>query len=255
MLFVVRHGERADYAGEEEKQKIQIEFDPHLTDLGKVQARRAGDQLIKLLDKYLEKSNKKSDEMKFLILSSPFQRCIQTAYHLSQALPKENIIGQKIYLNDFLAEHLDPLYYEKNILKDLQSRIDASVIRKHVDYDVQDGYPELGDYFSTPDFPEGNKIHKRVADGWDKLQPLYLEEINKEGNVVLILVTHGYVVECFLEMHKTFDYSKGVDYTCLSQYEVGTKGKSGKVVIAQVHDQLEIAEEEYKKTLAEKQDS
>lgn len=33
-IFVLRHGQRADNAGEEEKSKIEIEFDPHLTKLG-----------------------------------------------------------------------------------------------------------------------------------------------------------------------------------------------------------------------------
>jgi broad specificity phosphatase PhoE len=41
-IFVVRHGERADDAGIEESNKIVLEFDPHLTDFGKVQALFAG---------------------------------------------------------------------------------------------------------------------------------------------------------------------------------------------------------------------
>ena len=39
MIFSVRHGERADKCGsEEEKLKIEKKHDPHLTELGKLQA-------------------------------------------------------------------------------------------------------------------------------------------------------------------------------------------------------------------------
>jgi broad specificity phosphatase PhoE len=36
MIFAIRHGERADHAGKQEQDKIEIPIDPHLTDLGKV---------------------------------------------------------------------------------------------------------------------------------------------------------------------------------------------------------------------------
>jgi len=60
MLFLVRHGERADHGPPEEKSQIQLKCDPHLTDLGKVQAKKAGERIINLLHEYQETSGKKT---------------------------------------------------------------------------------------------------------------------------------------------------------------------------------------------------
>lgn len=248
MLFVVRHGERADFAGDDEKKKIQIPFDPHLTDLGKIQARKAGNHIIRLLKEYHKEDGPKPEELKYLIISSPFRRCIQTAYHISQALPKENIWGSKIYLNEFLSEHLDPLYYEKNVLPDLQVRTNIDEVKKVIDIELQDGFPEAGNHFSTPIFPEKTTIYHRVPKGYDGFKPHFFGEINKENNVVVILVSHMYVVEVFLDMHKALDYNKGVDYTCLSQYTIEKNGL-GKPIVTQYHEQLDEAQEEYEKVL------
>jgi len=95
MLFVVRHGERADYAGADEMREIQTPLDPHLTDLGKIQARITGDHILKLLKEYHQGSSPKPEDLKYLIISSPFKRCIQTDNHIAQALPKEKIWGTK----------------------------------------------------------------------------------------------------------------------------------------------------------------
>ena len=35
MIFVIRHGERADNGSLEEKEKIILSYDPHLTEIGK----------------------------------------------------------------------------------------------------------------------------------------------------------------------------------------------------------------------------
>jgi len=251
MLFVVRHGERADYAGDDEKSKIQIPFDPHLTELGKIQARKAGDHIIKLLKNYHKESDKTPEDFKYLILSSPWRRCIQTAYHISQALPKESIWGNKIYLNEFLSEHLDTIWFEKDVLPDLQVRTNLDEIKKVVEFELQDGFPEVGKHFSTPVFPEKIDISKRVPEGYDVFKPYFLSEVNKENNVVVILVSHGYVVDVFLDMHEAKDPKKGVEYTCLSQYTIEKDGL-GKPVVTQCHEHLEEAKAEYDKILEKK---
>jgi len=251
MLFVVRHGERADYAGDDEKSKIQISFDPHLTDLGQIQARKAGDHILHLLKQYRKEEGFKPEDLKYLIISSPFRRCIQTSFHISQALPKENIWGNKIFLNDFLSEHLDDVTYTKNVLADLQVRVDLDEVKKVVGIELQDGFPEIGNHYSTPIYPEEKTIYERVPKGFNGFKPHFLNEINKENNVVVILVSHGYVIEVFLEMHKSLDFSKGTLYTCLSQYTIEADG-IGKPVVTQYHEQLKEADEEYKKILAEK---
>lgn len=75
MIVVVRHGERADDAQEEEKSKIQLEFDPHLTKLGQKQGTDTGI----FIEKYLKENFPSKTFKNCYLVSSPFLRCIMTA--------------------------------------------------------------------------------------------------------------------------------------------------------------------------------
>lgn len=248
MLFTLRHGERADRGNDHEKTKIEHEHDPHLTDLGKIQAKKAGDKIVNLIKEFHKESPSKVDDLQYLIISSPFRRCIQTANHVSEALPKEKIIGQTIYLDDFLCDYL--YYLPEDILKTLQSRTNLEDVRKHVDLHLQDGFPSPGQHAFAPQHPEGTTgIRQRVLEGFEKIKPHYLNEVNKEDNVVLILVTHGFVVECLLEIHDGFDKNKGLHYTTLSHIVFDPEDGKGKVLVAQDHEHLNEAEEIYKALL------
>ena len=247
MLFVVRHGERGDYAGPEEKGKVQLNFDPHLTDLGQIQARKAGDKLLSLTQDYFNKTETDTKNLKYLILSSPFRRCIQTAYHLSKALPEGSIWGNKIYLNNFIGEFFGEMYMREGVLDDLQVRTDLEQIKRHVSMEIQDGFPAVGDHASEAKFPEDRDgIYNRVNDGYEKIISHYQTVVNKDKNVVLILVTHGYMVQILSDRYQGFDSKKGLEFTSLSQIAIDSNGE-GKIVIAQCHEQLQAAEEEYKK--------
>ena len=48
MFFLVRHGERGDQASPEEKAKIEIAGDVHLTELGHKQALQTGEEIAKI---------------------------------------------------------------------------------------------------------------------------------------------------------------------------------------------------------------
>ena len=256
MLFLVRHGQRADQATPEEKSKIQLKCDPHLTDLGKVQAKKAGERIVNLLHNYHDVSGKKPEDLKYLIISSPFRRCIQTANHISHALAKENIIGQKIYLNDYLCDYLGD-FHPESVLKDLQVRNSIEEVQKHIELDLQDGYPEIGNHAYNPMHPEeGETLRKRVFEGHIKgFKPYFINEINKEKDVVLILVSHGYVVECLLELYEGYNKIGGsnhTNYTAVSQVEVDGENLTGKVLVDRCFKHLKDAEEEYHKSLLEK---
>lgn len=250
MLFILRHGERGDYGGPEEQKLVELSYDPHLTELGKIQARKAGDKLVQLIKEHKEYESK-TEDLKYLIISSPFRRCIQTAFHVSQALPKDKIIGETIYMNEFLSEYLAELYLYKDVLNDLQIRTNPDEVHKQVELKLQDGYPNIGDHASTPVFPErSDGIRKRLAEGYHKVRSHYLNEVNKDGNVVIILVTHAYVVECFLEQCGNYDVTKGVEYTCLSQIVFDAETGKEKIVVGQCHEQLKDADDEYKRRTA-----
>jgi broad specificity phosphatase PhoE len=75
MIVVVRHGERADDAKEEEKAKIPREFDPHLTKLGQKQGTDTGI----FIEEYLKEKFSSKQFKNCYLVSSPFLRCIMTA--------------------------------------------------------------------------------------------------------------------------------------------------------------------------------
>jgi broad specificity phosphatase PhoE len=249
MFFALRHGERADHGSEHEISKIEHEHDPHLTDLGKIQAKKAGEKIFNLINTYYKESPSKVNDLQYLIISSPFRRCIETAYYMSESLPKEKIIGQTIYLNDFLCDYLH--YLPEDILKTLQSKTDLEYVKNHVSLDLQDGYPAPGDHAYAPQHPEGvTDIKKRVSEGFEKIKEHYLNSVNKESNVVLIMVTHGFVVECLLDIHDGFEKAKGLQYTTLSHVVYDPEDGKGKVLVGQDHEHLQEAEEEYKVLLS-----
>ncbi len=82
MIFAVRHGERADDTNEngEEYKLIEKRFDPHLTQHGIKQSRKTG---LKL-NEVIKEAN--PDIKGVYIISSPFLRCIMTAYNIIQTL-------------------------------------------------------------------------------------------------------------------------------------------------------------------------
>lgn len=92
-LFFIRHGERAD------KYLDQKQTNTLITPNGMDQALKTGIFLAQTLDK-----QKNPDNQEILILSSPYLRCIQTAYYIIQSLQKSNI---KIYNNTiYYTSHL-----------------------------------------------------------------------------------------------------------------------------------------------------
>ena len=81
MFFAIRHGERADYVPEE-KAKIEISCDPHLTPKGLLQAEATGPLINQKIDEYyqylLSKNLTTSTEnnIQVIIVASPFLRTI-----------------------------------------------------------------------------------------------------------------------------------------------------------------------------------
>jgi len=92
MIFFLRHGERADCVDFDELSKIEISVDPHLTELGKLQARYSAYELRKMTEDHIKENTK------YFIISSPFLRCIQTASEIALALGKKISLGIKFTL-------------------------------------------------------------------------------------------------------------------------------------------------------------
>ena len=119
----IRHGERADLSGNPlEKSEIKLKFDPHLTELGKKQAKSTGEFLAQ---KY------KNDSNPIFIVSSPFLRCLQTAdIILDQIKINSKNLVEKIIINEDFCEILSSDLFEKNELPNLTIYKEKKILKQ-----------------------------------------------------------------------------------------------------------------------------
>lgn len=101
MIFVVRHGERADQSNShEERNMIERHFDPHLTKRGCQQAEVTGQEIKRILTQYAQEKKIPFDQLRIVVMSSPFLRCVTTASHLAKQLPQV----KEIFLQEEICE-------------------------------------------------------------------------------------------------------------------------------------------------------
>jgi broad specificity phosphatase PhoE len=239
-VFLVRHGERADNAGLEEQTKIKLDFDPHLTELGKIQASYAGKEIRKLIFEGNPKGKKKT----CLFVSSPFLRCIQTAYHASTVFDENEIYEGKIFLDNSICELLTKQFFTSPPLEQIFARTRKEELKTIVTKKIQDGIVE-NEHACTPSYPE---TLYDIMKKHDKFMAL-LEKINKDvktdDELVIIAFTHGYGVQGVLEGIEQFDFTKGVEYTSITHFEYDKDTKKLTAIKVQEHGHLEDAEKEY----------
>jgi broad specificity phosphatase PhoE len=104
MIFLIRHGERAD-AVTSEHSKVLLEYDPPLSSLGELQSVMTADYLNSL-------------EKEIIIVSSPFLRCLQTAKIIKSKLSK--VYNNCIYIEESLGEILHPAWFDENVIEKLE---------------------------------------------------------------------------------------------------------------------------------------
>lgn len=96
MFVLIRHGERSDVI-HGEKEKVKNMADAPLTLNGRSEARKTGEFLLDLFQK-------KYPEIKhFIVVSSPFLRCVETADEISACLQRRFPIEQ-IYCEESVGE-------------------------------------------------------------------------------------------------------------------------------------------------------
>lgn len=171
-IFIIRHGDRWDYAHPEWKESAERKGDPSLSTLGHRQARDVG----RFLDQLFVKEGIKAEDV--TLVCSPFLRCIQTAnellseFHDCEGDVAENVLIKPEYsvfefdlFNDGLHESLPTMKERKNYFP----RLDES---------YKSGF--------TPKLPEGvEPFLKRCEDTME-----YLDE-TFSTTPVLIVVTHA----------------------------------------------------------------
>ena len=239
LIFVIRHGERADNASKEEIDKIELAFDPHLTTVGTKQAYLTGELIKNLVKEAIISNLIQTKNPKYLILTSPFLRTLQTANHIAIALGIDNLYNKALYLEESISEYLAPKFYRDDPMPNLYIRTRSSKeIEKYVEIETCNDFVKDN---IKPVYPENVPIFaSRVEYGYRYIKDHVFSEKEYE-DVVLIFVTHGYSVQVILEIYEEFDFVKDVDYCSVQQlyYPEPNKDKNQcKVLLKQFSDHI-----------------
>ncbi|KRX09137.1 hypothetical protein PPERSA_08853 [Pseudocohnilembus persalinus] len=111
LVFFLRHGDRGDRSQESyERQKLEKEYDCHLTDLGKFQAQEAG----KHIQDMIKKTGKDIKQVK--LVASPFLRCCMTAENVAVGLGLPVMNNEIVVDNGVWAKYQRGRIINKKIL-------------------------------------------------------------------------------------------------------------------------------------------
>lgn len=219
MIYVVRHGERGDDAIDPtEKEKMIAEYDPHLTKLGFLQAQAAGKEILRFTDDFTAKANLKTKDLKYIVVSSPFLRCIQTAANIVNSIGLDKIYNGKIYLESGASEIMSKKWFKETINEDLLiKKLNKEELTTMIGAEYTWGLgPEK--VIVQPQYPEDfQQFCDRFETFYNAVKDWFLETFPSE-EYALIIVTHGYGVQCVVELNTEFDLTKGTDFTCISGF-------------------------------------
>jgi broad specificity phosphatase PhoE len=217
MIFVLRHGERADDNGP--RDDIEKSFDPHLTDHGKEQAIVSGFALAQMIDKAIKDGLIKTSNPEIVIVSSPYLRCLETAAGLLSGLQKYKVVNNTIYADDGIAEFQGEVFFDAPHMHDLhfKAKTEVKQLKKLHSIKIKSGFLGKNIHSAMPQFPEIHKdFFERAKTSFWTIFDHYQSQLNKNSDKVLILVTHGFMSRAILGYNHHIT-SKGTEYCCISQ--------------------------------------
>jgi broad specificity phosphatase PhoE len=199
MIYFIRHACRADNGPLQEIKKMSNTSDPHITETGIYHSFMLGEKLsFQIPDLYSKK---------FLVVSSPYLRCLKTAESVLNGLKQNYItlINDQIHIEDALMEHQSPQYFSKDHFKDLNC-FSKKVIFKQTAYNSLEMFSELR--HETIGFPErGKRLFERFLKVLQIMENFANDPANKD--TVLICVGHGFFVSYLYSYFRNetfFDY-------------------------------------------------
>ncbi|CAD8081190.1 unnamed protein product [Paramecium primaurelia] len=190
MLFLIRHGERADDSTNAEKQRIILSFDPHLSINGESQAKKTG--------KYIRNILKLQSIENIILVTSPYLRCVQTIIGIASQLEQQI----QIYIAKGLGECFRQDWFEKDVLSELHyyksSQFYDHVFKQYPLLDVP--YQEV-----IQQYPESiQEFFGRFSENYKRMREYF-------QNKHILVVTHGYGVHAVNMLEKQV-ISNNADY-------------------------------------------
>jgi broad specificity phosphatase PhoE len=228
IIFIVRHGERADMIENIALEYLKCgKYDTELTSLGKTDAMKVGEMIRKYL-KTAENNTGHNKEF-FLtpnstkIISSPFVRTLMTANHLIQGLD----VQLPITIENGISEHLNKKWYpdppEKFLvyLKEKESKE-----RLYLNSQIREQEFSQGFVTKMPKHPETHaESFERLHESFKMLIRHYLEF---QDYKILIMVTHFYPLQVFSKIFHSEDEEIPLEYCLTFAYRFTTHDKKMK---------------------------
>ncbi|KAJ2785656.1 hypothetical protein GGI15_001835 [Coemansia interrupta] len=227
--YFVRHGERVDHIDDEWAQTAHTPYDPPLTPHGLLQARQTG-ALIHALE-HQDKSDAAS-ETEYLVLTSPFQRCAQTAEALAQGFRQKSTRTARwsVAVEPGLSEVMSEGYFDAPVPDSLIGTCIQRVRQGSVVYDegyevarsVLPRYPEdfqqmMARFVSTLDCVASRQVGLRMRRRAEGLS---------DPRRVVIMVTHGAGVGALLWATTMRPAANNVDYCAVTRADVQARRSS-----------------------------
>lgn len=195
MLWTMRHGERGDLEDKNsfiEHNKRFASTDPPLTNNGRDMAFKSGQYLKqKLLNDYPNK--------KFMVISSPYYRCIQTSIEVMKGITTEHLKTNTLYLEDGFQEfydEADAMICPNNLENLVIKKIDDgdTNLKCEVFGDIDYSHNTLLDYTKkspwSPVWPETwNGVKNRYVFRTQEVSDLYSK--SEYNNTIFIVISHG----------------------------------------------------------------
>ena len=200
-FYLIRHGERADFSeNPQEIKKIKLDFDPQLTEQGKIQSKKTG--------KFL--SNQIKNDNPIYIITSPFLRCLETSEIIYNEVQKihGNILNEELFIHENLCEIMNKNNFQKNELSNLTFKNEENLLKcKYKFFESEKNIV----------FPESHEnCLKRIYLAYKSL----LDKFDKKS-CTFIIIAHAVGVVNFLKFIEKNENSEEpfIEYCSVTKFE------------------------------------
>ncbi len=242
MIFTIRHGERADQIDDRIASDIELIHDPPITKLGHLQSYSAGMKIQSLVQEGYKSGLLSTPNPQYVFVSSPFIRCLQTAYHMIKSLDPKDIYKETIFYEEGIGELMAESLFTDHILDKLYIRHKTEEeVKKLVPYKIQEGFVKSNEHVIRPGYPENvGSGYERFDLCYKEIMDYFMRELNQKNDKVLVLVTHAFGISAVAQIHEMIFFTdKGTDYTTFHQifYDEKARGK-GRFLLKLYHKHI-----------------